>query len=797
MKLQLVEEIEKESIGIEENSALEANIDASSLPFVFELVTKNLYSDVIGSIIREITSNCFDAHKEISSNEAVIVKKSYSLEDDCYYIHFIDKGIGLSPERFVKIYMNYFSSTKRESNDFIGSFGIGSKSPLAYQDSFYITSVSNGKKYDCIFSRGIKPKLDSLYGYEEINGINYPKGVDTDLPNGTEIKLEIKEGDRYVFINKLQEQLAYFDNVYFAHWEHIENNYRIIEGETFKYRSSFNFQHQFSKNYPIKDEMHIIYGKVYYPINWAQIKRKESIEIPVGIKFDIGELMVTPNREQLRYTEDIILLINNKIDACLKELLEIYNKQNPDILDLKTYLDFRSKRPHINFNNVSHLYIPKKYGVKSFETFSLLPNIYVPNNPFFAYKIDCIIEEKIVDKGTNISVVLNLTNNIYFTKDSSINKFTNASLSGAYLLTKKKVSYKEYCRELKLEIYNKHNAHYLDDNSIRRKIIPKLGKAKLIKEYIDYIHNIVLQNCKIYEEHHPTEEWIKQYKLDNKENNAAYLRRLNKSIIVDIISYGKKEVKIVDLEKYYFVVYGIKSPQDHMLLCDVRNILNSRKSLDKIIQNYYNKKDNKILFIEVAESNIKYLKDLTNKIYVRDIFEHKSFKKAFIDYNTCLKIRNDVFNKLSYHKEGLSDYYSSIYDTLNKFLYKNNSNNVHIINDNVTHLGINKEIESLINELEKFNNYFNKELHILKFINSNIPRNYLRQIIRFCKVPKLNYDLYSLNSLSKKEIKEIEENKQKLIELQKQELINNDLGGIEILESELIETSINEEVLIF
>jgi len=107
-----------------------AGLDASSLPFLFKMVSESLYSNPIGSLIRELTSNCFDSHTEAKVDDAVLIKKDSDEEGD--YISFNDFGVGLSPERIDNIYMNWFSSTKRETDDLIGGFGLGSKSPLSY-----------------------------------------------------------------------------------------------------------------------------------------------------------------------------------------------------------------------------------------------------------------------------------------------------------------------------------------------------------------------------------------------------------------------------------------------------------------------------------------------------------------------------------------------------------------------------------------------------------------------------------------------------------------------------------------
>lgn len=80
---------------------------------------QNPYKNSIGSIVREITSNCFDSHIEAGVTDAVIIKFDNNESD--YSITFTDVGVGLSPERINNIYIKVLSSTKDNSNDFIGA----------------------------------------------------------------------------------------------------------------------------------------------------------------------------------------------------------------------------------------------------------------------------------------------------------------------------------------------------------------------------------------------------------------------------------------------------------------------------------------------------------------------------------------------------------------------------------------------------------------------------------------------------------------------------------------------------
>jgi len=110
----LVDGQAQESIGM--------SLDLDSAQILMQMLSKNLYSDDIGSAIRECASNALDSHRRAGVDEPIIVSLKASSYNN-YEFCVEDFGIGLDAEDVKNIISKYGKSTKRNSATELGMMG--------------------------------------------------------------------------------------------------------------------------------------------------------------------------------------------------------------------------------------------------------------------------------------------------------------------------------------------------------------------------------------------------------------------------------------------------------------------------------------------------------------------------------------------------------------------------------------------------------------------------------------------------------------------------------------------------
>lgn len=311
-------------------------IDQSQIGKLQYLLSKGLYSRPIESIVREVTSNAVDATIEAGSNQPVIVDIEY--ENGISNFTVEDFGVGLSEERINKIYCNYLASTKEATNNQLGCFGLGAKSPLTYTDTFTIKTRYNGFEYLYVMSNtgggdsGQENSITQIYKKE------------TTEINGTKVTIPLKKGDETSFKNAVKVQLCYFKGVYI--------NYLTSQKEIKEYN---NFS--VAEN-PPSTSIHINMGGVYYPIDFTKVTNFDirMVDIAVGIHVEIGKIAVTPNRESIIYDKSTVSYLETLINTCASELEEIL-----EIEVKRITVEMYRKSPYHNIGTPSGQEILFKY----------------------------------------------------------------------------------------------------------------------------------------------------------------------------------------------------------------------------------------------------------------------------------------------------------------------------------------------------------------------------------------------------------------------------------------------------
>lgn len=356
------------SDGDEMNESIGMSLDLDSAQILMQMLSKNLYSDSIGSTIRECASNALDSHRRAGVKDPIVVSLRMNNSQN-YDFSVEDFGIGLNDDDVKNIISKYGKSTKRNSNTELGMMGLGFKAPLAYSSSFYFICRKDGieRKY-------------MMYEGEDTNTIDRLYERPTAERDGVKVIVPVKWSDRDQFFRKMKEQLAYFEDVYFdasVGSYVIDNNFTIYRGEQFQYSQLAS------------DEfLHICLDNVYYPIDFSKLEIPK-LEFPVALRFSLTDgIFPTPNREAIRYTQEAKQMIMDR----LAEMSDFFvNKYNEQMTACKTFQQVKeyydsSKRtieivPGIKLNTgylsvFSNVVInkPKMEGVKHLDLEKLVKN---------------------------------------------------------------------------------------------------------------------------------------------------------------------------------------------------------------------------------------------------------------------------------------------------------------------------------------------------------------------------------------------------------------------------------------
>lgn len=302
-------DVVEESIGM--------SLDMDSAQVLMQMLSKNLYSDAVGSTIRECASNALDSHRRAGKRDHPIIVSLNTTDSGGFEFSVEDFGIGLDADDVKNIISKYGKSTKRNSTTELGMMGLGFKAPLAYTSSFYFICRKDGmeRKY-------------MMYEGEDVNTIDLLHETPTTEGNGVKVIVPVKHGHKGEFVKKIKEQLAYFQNVY-LNVEGVDNGFLIYRHEKFQWSSLCSDKY-----------MHICLDDVYYPLDFTKLDIP-TISVPIALRFSLTDgVFPTPNRESIRYTQEAKQLILNRIKEVTDILVTLYNSQMEETDDYAIVSNF-------------------------------------------------------------------------------------------------------------------------------------------------------------------------------------------------------------------------------------------------------------------------------------------------------------------------------------------------------------------------------------------------------------------------------------------------------------------------
>jgi hypothetical protein len=314
---------------------------------MFRILSDSLYSDKVMAVIRELSTNAYDAHIAAKNQNPFRVTLPTQTNPSFTVRDF---GTGLSQSDMEELYTTYGASNKNDSNDFVGCLGLGSKSPFAYTKSFSTISYYGGKKLSYIAA------MDE----SGVPSLNLVSVTDTKEPNGLEISFAVKQYDFHEFTAKAKRIFHYFklkpiidggvcSSINDGSYSH---HNVVIEGKGWKIGrvSNEHTKYPSSHNSPGSGVVAIM-GNIAYPVDSSKIVGEDRPDQPdhiqkwnrafgkadvdnwkslvreilnaglyLEIQFGIGELEMDVSRESLQYTKNVIKTLRDRTQEIYLEL---------------------------------------------------------------------------------------------------------------------------------------------------------------------------------------------------------------------------------------------------------------------------------------------------------------------------------------------------------------------------------------------------------------------------------------------------------------------------------------------
>lgn len=331
--MKLAEKTVEVQSNIQFDESVAVSIDESAVSMVIERLI-SAYKNPYRAVLREYTSNAYDEHIAAGQSAPVEVSLPSALSP---VLKVQDFGRGLTREE-LKGFGTIGMSTKRDSDEFTGGFGMGSKCALAAASQFTVVSVKNGKRNTVIVARD----------EHNVPHMNFLPEAETDDDSGTTVIVPISElskfGDLADFWVGWKPGSILVDGEEPQRSVYREGNFHPVGGGI-----AFSDKQNISSG---QNSIRVLINQVYYVLDYRALGltyNQWNLLKYYIIKIDNGSVDIAPSREDLLYNARTKAALEKRFNEVLSISSIELAKQVREADTLREALTLREKMRTLGF----------------------------------------------------------------------------------------------------------------------------------------------------------------------------------------------------------------------------------------------------------------------------------------------------------------------------------------------------------------------------------------------------------------------------------------------------------------
>ena len=336
---------------------MEQTFNMAATAEAFNILSSSLYSNPKLAIIRELSTNANDAHKQAGKEDYPFDLHLPTKDEPFFDIR--DFGDGIPEDLIYNIYTSYFVSTKTDDENQTGCFGLGSKTPFSLVDSYDVISYCEGKKKTYRMS-----KKNGLPCVEKVAEEDWTKDT------GLEIRFNWTADRDWYFDEWNDEADKFFRSTNFMPNVNTFLNNENFNWDEFMEDRKFHSFDSIDIGHCYRPEIAVNVAGVGFNVNYNDLKAKgdnlKDMLDRAGVKrvnimANKSDVTLTPSREVLHYDDKTIDFIYTNV---VKVVDEYYQKLN-DKFDEYNYSDAMNLMEYQRYDQD----LNDRFRTKMFDTF--------------------------------------------------------------------------------------------------------------------------------------------------------------------------------------------------------------------------------------------------------------------------------------------------------------------------------------------------------------------------------------------------------------------------------------------